>query len=209
MAALHNGSGAKVGFEALDVGRGQRWLLARAEQSLSRSQIQSRGGSHSTCLEPSRRAGPQAWKPALLPNRDLLRLDGPRVGRYTFDAASLAQAIEVLKRASGAASDLLFVDEIGPLELEQSGGFAPVLDKLPLQGPGHVLLVVRPALLLELRRRLSGADFVVFTVTEENRDGLPRRIVQSLWPKELQTPNFKLQTLNDLIPPHRFHSRVF
>jgi len=139
--ALHDDNGVKVGFEALDVSSGQRWLLARAQREL----------------------------------------DGPRVGRYTFDAAGLAQAIEVLKRACAEPSDLLLVDEIGPLE---GGGFAPVLDRLPLQGAGHVLIVVRSALLTALRRRLHRTDFSIYTVTEDNRDILPRHIVQELWPGE-------------------------
>ena len=45
--------------------------------SLNRSQIPSRGGSHA-CPERSRRAaGSRAWEPALLQNRDLLRLWDP------------------------------------------------------------------------------------------------------------------------------------
>ncbi|MBC8447328.1 MAG: DUF2478 domain-containing protein [Chloroflexi bacterium] len=152
--ALHDGNGAKIGFEALDEGSGQRWLLAHTEQSL----------------------------------------DGPRIGPYTFDAAGLARAVAVLQQACAAPSDLLIVDEIGPLELEKGEGFAPVLDSLPLTGPGHVLIVVRPALLPALRSRLNRADFSIYTVTEDNRDILPAHIAQELWPHEnfkLQNPNFK------------------
>lgn len=140
--ALHDGNGAKTGFEALDVGSGQRWLLALTEQGL----------------------------------------DGPQIGPYAFDAAGLAQAIAVLKQACAAATDLLVVDEIGPLELEHGQGFAPVLDLLPLQGPGHVLIVVRPALLPALQRRLNRVDFSIYTVTAGNRGLLPAHIAQELWP---------------------------
>lgn len=148
--ALYDGNGAKIGFEALDLGRGQRWLLALTEQGL----------------------------------------DGPQIGPYTFDAAGLARAIEVLQQACALPGDLLIVDEIGPLELERGQGFAPLLDLLPLPGPGHVLIVVRPALLPALRRRLGG-EFVIYTVTAGNRDLLPAYIAQELWPHE----NFKLGSL--------------
>lgn len=147
--ALYNSNGAKIGFEALDLGSGQRWLLALTEQGL----------------------------------------DGPQIGPYTFDAAGLARAIEVLQRACALPGDLLIVDEIGPLELEHSQGFAPLLDLLPLPGPGHVLIVVRPALLPALRR--LGGEFVIYTVTAGNRDLLPAYIAQELWPHE----NFKLGSL--------------
>ena len=131
----------KVGFEALDVGSGQRWPLAHTDRDL--------GGS--------------------------------RVGPYSFDPTALARALKVLERAISAVCDLLMVDEIGPLELEQGEGFAPILDLLPFEGPTHTLIVVRPALLGPLRLRLRDTESAVFSVTEENRDELPLRIVEKLW----------------------------
>jgi nucleoside-triphosphatase THEP1 len=80
------------------------------------------------------------------------------------------------------------VDEIGPLELEQGEGFAPILELLPLEEKAspdakttHTLIVVRPTLLDRLRLRLRGIECTVFGVTEENRDELPLRIVEELW----------------------------
>jgi nucleoside-triphosphatase THEP1 len=131
----------KVGFEALDVGSGQRWPLARTDQELG----------------------------------------GPQVGPYSLDPTALARALEVLKRAATAGYDLFMVDEIGPLELEQGEGFAPILDLLPVKGPTNTLIVVRPALLDPLRLRLRDTESAVFSVTEENRDELPLRIVEKLW----------------------------
>ena len=139
---LYNASGEKIGFEALDVYRQRRWLLAHTERYL----------------------------------------DGPRIGAYVFDKMGLERAIEVLREAISTEADLLVVDEIGPLELAQDKGFAPVLEELPLQGPAHVLLVVRTALVRHLHRRLGGVDVVIHTLTRENRDELPQRIVQELWP---------------------------
>jgi nucleoside-triphosphatase THEP1 len=147
--ALYDGHGAKVGFEALDVGSGDRWPLAHTDPST--------GSGH-------RR-----------------ELGGPRVGRYVFDRAGLDRALEVLKRAATAGCDLFMVDEIGPLELEQGEGFAPILDLLPVEGSAHTLIVVRPALLDPLRLHLRDTESAVFSVTVENRDELPLRIVEALW----------------------------
>jgi len=107
-------------------------------------------------------------------------LDGPRIGPYCLDSSGLARAIDVLERACNTP-DLMILDEVGPLELERNDGFAPVLDILPLEGPGHLLIVVRPSLLPEARRRL-GRDFSIYTVSEGNRDILPSHVVQELWP---------------------------
>lgn len=108
-------------------------------------------------------------------------LGGPRVGPYSFDPAALARALKVLRRATSAGCDLLMVDEIGPLELEQGKGFAPILDLLPIEGPTHTLIVVRPALLDRLLLHLRDIESTVFNATEENRDELPRQIIEKLW----------------------------
>jgi nucleoside-triphosphatase THEP1 len=140
--ALFDSSGQKVGFEALDVSTGERWLLAHIEREL----------------------------------------DGPRIGPYVLDSAGLQKAVTVLTQACERA-DLMLVDEIGPLELMRNEGFAPVLDKLPLQGPGHLLLVIRPSLVAEVRRRL-GRGFAICTVTEGNRSVLPEHVLREFWPDD-------------------------
>jgi nucleoside-triphosphatase THEP1 len=139
--ALYHSQGMKVGFEAVDVGSGERWSLSRTDRELG----------------------------------------GPRVGAYSFDPDGLARALGVLTIAVTEGCDLFMVDEIGPLELEQGEGFAPVLDLLPVEGPTHTLIVIRPTLLDRLRLHLEGTEFTVFSVTEENRDELPLRIVKELW----------------------------
>jgi nucleoside-triphosphatase THEP1 len=108
-------------------------------------------------------------------------LGGPRVGPYSFDPAALGRALRVLRRAISAGCDLLMVDEIGPLELEQGQGFAPILDLLPVEGLTHTLIVVRPALLDPLLLHLRDIECTIFGVTEENRNKLPLRIVEELW----------------------------
>jgi nucleoside-triphosphatase THEP1 len=161
---IGNWKSTKVGFEAMDVGSGERWPLAHTDPSTILRQGSGQGSGHRQ------------------------KMGGPRVGPYSFDPAALARALAVLERAISAGCDLLMVDEIGPLELEQGKGFAPILDLLPVEGPTHTLIVVRPALLDPLLLRLRGAvrrpcrtGFTVFSVTEENRDELPLQIVEALW----------------------------
>jgi nucleoside-triphosphatase THEP1 len=139
--AFYDSHGAKVGFEAVDVGSGERWPLARTDKELG----------------------------------------GPRVGPHSFEPAALDRALKVLRRAVSAGCDLFMVDEIGPLELEQDEGFAPILDLLPVEGLTHTLIVVRPALVDQLLLHLRDIECTVFSVTEENRDELPLRIVEELW----------------------------
>ena len=59
-------------------------------------------------------------------------LDGPRIGIYHFDQNALDLSLEVLERARREPKDLFILDEIGPLELKQNVGFAPILNQLPL-----------------------------------------------------------------------------
>lgn len=169
--ALHNSHGAKVGFEAMDVGSGERWPLARTDPL--------------TTLRPFDFAQGRLCSGRGSGHRQ--ELGGPRVGPYSFDPAALARALRVLRRAATAGCDLLMLDEIGPLELEQGQGFAPILELLPSAMESrptairNLLIVVRPAFLDQLLLHFRGTECTVFRVTEENRDELPLRIVEELW----------------------------
>ncbi len=108
-------------------------------------------------------------------------LGGPRTGRYSFDAGVFSWVIERLRVAIARGCDLLIVDEIGPLELEQGRGLAPILSDLSAETPSPLLLVVRPELAGRLQKRLSSVPFCAFTVTQENRQALPAAIVKELF----------------------------
>ncbi|HSJ57047.1 MAG TPA: nucleoside-triphosphatase, partial [Anaerolineae bacterium] len=68
-------------------------------------------------------------------------LGGPAVGPYSFDAGAIEWVIETIDRAVGE-SDLLFVDEIGKLELWRGEGLAPVLTLLEQGRVGRALVIV-------------------------------------------------------------------
>jgi nucleoside-triphosphatase THEP1 len=124
-------------------------------------------------------------------------LDGPRHGRFSFSSGGIAWAVGCLRgilasagagvaggRAGGAAasrgtapgattashSPVVILDEIGPLELEHGGGFAPVLPLLA--DAGHLLLVVRRSLVDQVEALVPRHHHEVLVVTPENRGAL-------------------------------------
>lgn len=108
-------------------------------------------------------------------------LGGPSTSRYSFAAAAFSWVIRRLRAAISQGCDLLVVDEIGPLELKQGKGLAPLLSDLSAERLPRLLLVVRPELTGQLRKRLPDVSFRTFTVTQENRQALPRAIVKELF----------------------------
>jgi nucleoside-triphosphatase THEP1 len=103
---------------------------------------------------------------------------GVRWGRYRFVPSSLAWGGDLLAKA--APCDLLVVDELGPLELELGQGLVKALDVLVRGGFSLALVVVRPALLNDVRELLEGRQPVIIEVTLSNRDQLPMRILSIL-----------------------------
>ena len=105
---------------------------------------------------------------------------GLRTGRYSFDADLFVWVIGRLRGAISRGCDLLIVDEIGPLELEQGRGLAPILPDLSAGTLPPLLLVVRPELTAQLQGRLPDIPFCTFTATRENRQALPGTIIKEL-----------------------------
>ncbi|GAB4530431.1 MAG: hypothetical protein Kow0063_08530 [Anaerolineae bacterium] len=68
-----------------------------------------------------------------------------RTSGYRFDASALTWGAAVL--AAACPCDLLFVDEIGPLELERGQGWVNALDVLRTGSFKFAVVVVRPHLL--------------------------------------------------------------
>jgi nucleoside-triphosphatase THEP1 len=108
-------------------------------------------------------------------------LGGPCTSRYSFDAGVFSWVIERLRTAISRGCDVLIVDEIGPLELEQGKGLAPILSDLSAGGLPPLLLVVRPELARQLQKQLPGVPLRTFTVTQENRQALVGAIVEELF----------------------------
>jgi len=95
-------------------------------------------------------------------------LDGPRTARFSFSRGGLDRAVSVLRLALEDGGRIAVIDEIGPLELRQGLGFAPVLPLLA--GAGDLLVVVRPELVGEIAALLPRHRAETIVLTEGNGD---------------------------------------
>lgn len=95
-----------------------------------------------------------------------------RVGKYSFDPAAMDFAVSAIERGRDAA--VLFVDELGPLELA-GGGLARAIDLIRTGQAPQCLAVIRRELLPAFVPRLA-RPARVFQTNAENRVYLPRQI---------------------------------
>ncbi|HEY9055185.1 MAG TPA: hypothetical protein VIO60_10250 [Rectinemataceae bacterium] len=89
---------------------------------------------------------------------------------FSFDEGAFAWAGERLREAHARQAKPIIVDELGPLELEDSGGLRPYLDLLLKTHPGPLVFSLRPSLLPaidELARNLGMGRWVLHTVQVE------------------------------------------
>lgn len=103
--------------------------------------------------------------------------DGPRVGKYFFDPEGLKFGIKALHR--GISCDILFVDEVGYLEL-RGGGFASILEQIATSKMKDSVLVIRKELLPAFSPRLDRLKLLVLEATSNNRNKLPQKICSLL-----------------------------
>ncbi len=96
--------------------------------------------------------------------------DGPRIGKYSFYQEGIKFGIKAIEE--GISCDLLFVDEMGYLEL-CGEGFAPALALLK-GSKASSILVIREELLPDFESELG--TLPVFKVEKGNRDSLPEEI---------------------------------
>ncbi len=107
-------------------------------------------------------------------------LGGTRVGQYRFDDRALdwvaARCVEALTErpaSAGPASagkTLVFVDEIGRLELDRGGGLARTIPLLAQVRDGQVIVIVRDTLLDRLLACVREAEPRVVTVDPQRRE---------------------------------------
>ena len=102
---------------------------------------------------------------------------GPRIGQYVFNPEGLRFGLAALEQ--GLSADLLFVDELGHLEVKGEG-FAAVFDYLARDTFKHAIVVIREELLSALLPRFHGRPEVV-KVTKDNRDGLVEQVLSLIF----------------------------
>ncbi len=99
-------------------------------------------------------------------------------GRFRFDPLILRWGSEVLTEA--VPCDLLVVDEVGPLEVKRGKGWMTAFDVLRAGNYVLALLVVRLELIEQVQDKLAASPLQLLSVTLENRDCLPSRLVAIL-----------------------------
>jgi nucleoside-triphosphatase len=101
-----------------------------------------------------------------------------RLGAFHFHPEALLWGAQVLERSG--TCDLLIADEVGPLELDTDAGWTGVFHVLRSGRFQLALVVVRPALVARLHKRLAGLRVEDLPVHAANRDDLPRLIAGRL-----------------------------
>lgn len=102
---------------------------------------------------------------------------GPVTGRWHFHQDTLAAG---LAWCAAVRPDALFVvDEVGPLELEQGLGWAPVVPRLAAH-PGPALVAVRTALATALLAALRPRAAIRVDVTSDTRDAAASAVAMAL-----------------------------
>ncbi len=98
---------------------------------------------------------------------------GPHTAKYSFNPEGIAFGIKAIDR--GIPSDILFVDEIGHLELRREG-FIKVPELIKASKVKDCVLVIRKELLPAFLPWLDVVTPLVFETTVNNRNQLPIEI---------------------------------
>jgi nucleoside-triphosphatase THEP1 len=118
-----------------------------------------------------------------LPLAELDPNEPPDSGRcYRFHPEAVAAGLAALSPERLAAAGVIFVDEVGPMEL-RGEGWAPALDGMGGL-PASVVWVVRPKLLVEVRRRWGWAEAEVIEAASTAAPAFAEMLLQRLAARE-------------------------
>lgn len=106
------------------------------------------------------------------------------IGCWVFDSDTVAWGQNLLDHLP--PSDLLVVDEIGPLELEMGRGLTQALQTLRRGAYRLALVSIRPKLLATLSAQLSGLRILTLSFTVQDRRRIPMRVLRYLNMKETE-----------------------
>jgi nucleoside-triphosphatase THEP1 len=91
---------------------------------------------------------------------------GFRFGQWVFDPKALAWGNQVLERS--IPTDLLIIDEIGPLEFNLAAGWTMAFDVLARNRFCAALVVVRPECLEDAQKRLEYEKIIRVNLSNSN-----------------------------------------
>jgi len=97
---------------------------------------------------------------------------GPHIGKYYFNPEGINFGIKAIDK--GISLDILFVDEVGYLELKGEG-FIKILELIRVGKVKNSILVIRKELLLAFSARL-GSKLSICETSINTRNELPQRI---------------------------------
>jgi len=102
---------------------------------------------------------------------------GPRIGKYNVDSGALEEiGVGALKRAAEQSSDLVLVDEIGPMEMTSSA-FRGSLAKLLSAGRNVIATVKYGSHYPEIEWSPGFAEAVSLEILRDNREEVMQRIL--------------------------------
>ena len=99
-------------------------------------------------------------------------LNGPSYGPFSFSENGFVKANEILEKVLSEGSEDVFIDEIGPLELEKGYGFSPVLYLISsFNIDRNLYLVIRRSLIDKfVSRFIADKEYRIIEITPENRN---------------------------------------
>ena len=105
--------------------------------------------------------------------------DGPRVGKYRVNLHDIERVGVTAIRRAIADSDVIIVDEIGPMELNSMPFILAV--ETALASPRHLVSTIHKRASHHLVTAIkSNSTYQVLEITHENRDQLPVAIIERL-----------------------------
>lgn len=117
------------------------------------------------------------------PSREVLaradrRLDGPSTGAYHFSQRGLQFGREALE-AGARFGDVVFADELGPLEM-RGEGFSNLIDLARSPSPPPMVIVVRRDLVSDVCKELDPMPAMVLEFESSHPEETPARLLELL-----------------------------
>ncbi len=106
------------------------------------------------------------------------KAEGIPVGNYIITKKGISLSRKAIHCSIENGSDLVFIDEIGPLE-RKGDGLSPEAERA-IATEKDVIIVIRKKMLEEFTSKFPGVEFRKFIINQENRDQLAEKIMGEL-----------------------------
>jgi nucleoside-triphosphatase THEP1 len=130
----------------------------------------------------------------LMISRNSFREGWKKQGHYYFNPEVFLAESELLKHQIEEGSGLFVIDEVGPLELNDSG-WSPLIQQLCTSNPSPMIWIIRQTLVKRAARKWHIGNIFIFTLEEDNEEELMHLLQQltSAASHKLQAASHKLQ----------------